>query len=89
MLEIQLPITNKVGLHARPASLFVQEANKFESEITVINGDSVADGKSILDILLLGADQGCVITVQALGPDAEAALAALQQLHAGNFGEKS
>lgn len=88
MLEIQLSITNKVGLHARPASLFVQEANKFESEITVINGDCTADGKSILDILLLGADQGCVITVQAQGPDEQDALAALQQLHAENFGEK-
>jgi phosphocarrier protein HPr len=87
MPEIQLHITNKVGLHARPASLFVQEANKYESEVIVINGDNVADGKSILDILLLGADQGCVITVRAEGSDAEDALFAFQQLQAKNFGE--
>lgn len=88
MPEIQFTITNKVGLHARPASLFVQEASKFESEITVINGEETADAKSILDILVLGANQGCVVTVQAEGPDAEAALAAIQALHAANFGEK-
>lgn len=88
MPEIQLSITNAVGLHARPASLFVQEANKFKSDITVYLDDSEADAKSILDLLMLGANQGCVITVRAEGPDADAALAALQDLHARNFGEK-
>jgi phosphotransferase system HPr (HPr) family protein len=87
MPEIQLSITNAVGLHARPASLFVQEASKFESEIMVTNGDNTADAKSILDILILGANQGSVITVRAEGPDAEAALNALQSLQARNFGE--
>ncbi len=88
MPEIELTINNKVGLHARPASLLVQEANKFESDIMVINGDTSADGKSILDILLLGANQGSVITVRAEGTDAESALNALKKLHAQNFGEK-
>lgn len=88
MPEIQLEITNAVGLHARPAALFVQEASKFESEITVSLDDSEADAKSILDILLLGANKGSVITVKAEGPDAEAALAAFKALHANNFGEK-
>jgi len=88
MPAIQLTINNAVGLHARPASLFVQEANKFASDITVFLGESQADAKSILDLLLLGANQGCTITVRAEGPDAEAALEALQSLHARNFGEK-
>jgi phosphotransferase system HPr (HPr) family protein len=54
----------------------------------VTNGDSEGDAKSILDLLLLGANQGCTITVSAEGPDAEEALAALKELHAQNFGEK-
>jgi len=88
MPEIQLLITNAVGLHARPASLFVQEANKFSSDITVFLDDSEADAKSILDLLLLGANQGSTVTVRAEGQDAEQALSALQALHANNFGEK-
>ncbi len=88
MPEIQLTITNKVGLHARPASLFVQEASKFESDITVSNGGSRADAKSILEVLTLGASQGSEITIRAEGADAVAALEALKVLHANNFGEK-
>ena len=88
MPEIQLLINNAVGLHARPASLFVQESRKFVSDITVSLEDSEADAKSILDLLLLGANQGCTVTVRAEGPDAEQALAALTDLHARNFGEK-
>ncbi len=88
MPAIQLTIRNAVGLHARPASLFVQEANKFSSDITVILGDAQGDAKSILDLLLLGASQGATITVRAEGPDAESALQALQSLHARNFEEK-
>jgi phosphotransferase system HPr (HPr) family protein len=87
MPEIKLSISNTVGLHARPAALFVQEAKKFTSDIIVLLGDSEADAKSILDLLMLGANQGSVITVRAEGPDAEAALAALQDLQAHNFGE--
>lgn len=88
MPEIQLLIMNSVGLHARPASLFVQEANKFSSDITIYLEDEEADAKSILDLLLLGVSQGSTVTVRAEGEDAEAALVALHALHARNFGEK-
>ncbi len=88
MSEIQLEITNKVGLHARPASLFVQTANKFKSTITVTNGDTTVNAKSILSILTLGAEKGCTLTIRAEGEDADAALQAFKELHAGNFGEK-
>jgi len=87
MPEIQLEITNEVGLHARPAALFVQTANKFKCEIMVRNGETIANAKSILDVLTLGAGKGAVITVTAEGEDAEQALAALQQLNARNFEE--
>ena len=88
MPEIQLTINNAVGLHARPAALFVQVANKFSSDIAVFLDDTEADAKSILDLLLLGANQGSTITVRAEGSDANDALTALQELHEQNFGEK-
>ena len=88
MPEIKLVITNKVGLHARPASLFVHEASKYHSEITVLKGDETGDAKSILDLLVLGIDQGSLIRVQAEGVDAVQALDGLKTLHAANFGEK-
>jgi phosphotransferase system HPr (HPr) family protein len=88
MPEVKLEIKNEVGLHARPAALFVQTANKFQSAITVKNGDLSANAKSILHILTLGAEQGSVITVSAEGEDAEQALQALIELNAANYGEK-
>ena len=88
MPEAKLEIYNKVGLHARPAALFVQIANKFKSTITVKNGDASANAKSILNILTLRAGNGSVVTVSAEGEDAEQALKALIELNASNFGEK-
>ncbi|MCJ7708139.1 MAG: HPr family phosphocarrier protein [Anaerolineales bacterium] len=87
MPEITLTIRNKVGLHARPAALFVQEANKYKAEISVRNGDVVANAKSILNVLTLGADEGSTIIVSADGVDAGQALAALQALAEAGFGE--
>lgn len=87
MPEIKLEIKNEVGLHARPATLFVQTANKYRSAITVKNGDLSANAKSILHILTLGAEQGAVITVIAEGEDADQALMALSELNASNYGE--
>lgn len=88
MPEIKLEINNEVGLHARPAALFVQTANKFKSTISVKNGNISANAKSILHILTLGAEKGSIITVVAEGEDAEQALKALTELTASNFGEK-
>lgn len=87
MAEISLIIKNKIGLHARPASLFVREASKFKSAITVIYGNAQANAKSILNVLTLGANQGAVISIRAEGEDAEAALQALKDLNASNYGE--
>ncbi len=87
MPEITLEIKNKVGLHARPAAMFVQLANKFKSEIRVLKGNVNANAKSILNVLTLGANQGSVIKLQAEGEDAESALKALEELVTSNFGE--
>ncbi len=88
MPQITMQIRNKVGLHARPAALFVQEANKYRCDIRVRKDETEANAKSILSILTLGADQGSSIIVAAEGEDAEAALKGLQALVASNFLEQ-
>ena len=87
MTTIQLSIDNSVGLHARPAALFVQTASKFHSEITVQHGENRANAKSILEVLTLGAGKGAEISVSAEGEDAAQALKALEDLVHSNFGE--
>ena len=87
MPETTLTVRNKVGLHARPASLFVQTAKKFQSDIRVQHGEREANAKSILTVLTLGANRGAVLTLRAEGTDAEDALAALTALVEENFGE--
>jgi phosphotransferase system HPr (HPr) family protein len=87
MTTIQLRIRNSVGLHARPAALFVQTANRFQSEITIQYGENRANAKSILEVLTLGASNAAEITISAQGDDAPQALKALEELVDDNFGE--
>lgn len=89
MQEVTLVVEHKVGLHARPAALFVQTAKKFKSDILVRKDEKEVNAKSILSILTLGAGQGAVITLKASGEDEAAALAALQELVKHNFGESA
>nr|HID14115.1 HPr family phosphocarrier protein [Anaerolineae bacterium] len=88
MPEITLTVHHKVGLHARPAALFVQTAKRFNCDIRVTHGEREANAKSILGVLTLGANQGAVITIRAEGEDADQALAALEALVESNFGEE-
>lgn len=86
--ERQLTITNKVGLHARPAALFVQTAARFrDTRVEVLKDGLARDAKSILSVLTLGVSQGTTITVRADGPQAEAALTALADLVNRDFDE--
>ena len=90
MAEITVCVTNKVGLHARPASQFVQTAKKFKATIRVANlsaGTAPVDAKSILGVLTLGVVQNHSIHIEATGEDADAAIAGLSTLIASNFGE--
>ncbi|TME24406.1 MAG: HPr family phosphocarrier protein [Chloroflexi bacterium] len=88
MTELPLTITNKVGLHARPAALFVQTAARFkDTRVEVIKDGMVRDAKSILSVLTLGVSQGMTITVRADGPQADAAVAALSDLVRRDFDE--
>ena len=80
-------ISNKLGLHARPAAVFVQTANRFEALIEVQKEDLKVDGKSIMGIMTLAAEMGSSITVRTTGKDAAAAMDALAKLIESNFGE--
>ena len=75
-----ITIKNKQGLHARPAAIFVQVANKFDSDISVTKDKEEVNGKSIMGILTLGAEQGTVICLKATGPDAEEAVLELEKI---------
>ena len=88
MPEIKLIIRNKVGLHARPAVLFVQAAQGFQSDVRVLKDGKEGNAKSFKSVLALAVNQNDEVTVRAEGPDAEAALAALTKLAEDNFGEK-
>lgn len=76
----KLIVKNKQGLHARPAALFVQIANKFDSRITVRRDDEEVNGKSIMGILMLGAEQGSQIMIEVEGHDAESAMEELEKI---------
>ena len=88
LLHRDLTIVNKRGLHARAAARFVQTAERFEAEITVTKDSTTVGGTSIMGLMMLAAGPGSVITVSAVGTDAEAALRALGELVEGLFGEE-
>lgn len=81
-------ITNKLGLHARAAAVFVKMANRFESEIFVSKGKNRVNGKSIMGLLMLAAGQGLTVKIEARGVDAVSAVLRLGKLVANGFNEK-
>ncbi len=82
-----LEIKNKLGLHARAASLFVKTASGFGSEVTLSNPDKQANGKSIMSVMLLQATQGSKVTVEVNGVDEGEAMASIENLIGDRFGE--
>ena len=87
MIEKKIEIKNKLGLHARAASKFVNLANRFKSKVKIIKNDDEIDGKSILGILTLAATQGTEITLRVEGEDEKKALNALENLINNKFYE--
>ena len=77
-VERKIIVNTKQGLHARPAAMFVQIANKHDSVVMVRRGQEEVNGKSIMGILMLGADHGCEIHLTVDGNDAEAAFQELE-----------
>jgi phosphocarrier protein HPr len=87
MLERDLTITNKNGMHARPAAQFVKLASQFKSEILVEKDDEQVNGKSIMGLMMLAAAKGEKIRVSTQGEDEEQAMAAIEQLVRTGFGD--
>ena len=80
VLEKTVVIRNKQGLHARPAALFVQIANKFDSDVVVSKGKAKVNGKSIMGIMMLEAGRGSKVTITVKGEDAQQAITELENL---------
>lgn len=88
MIEEHLKITNKHGLHARPAAHLVKVAGKFESEIKILKDGLEVNGKSIMGVMMLAAEPGSEITLHINGRDEQEAFKAIKELIAKNFYEE-
>ena len=87
MISREVTITNTIGLHARPATFFIQKANSFKSSLWVEKEDRKVNAKSLLGVLSLGIAQGMTITLLAEGSDEDEALAGLAELVKTGFQE--
>ena len=87
-IEKSLTIVNKLGLHARAATQLVQLANQFDAEVTLLKGDKKANANSVLGLMMMESYQGEQLNVVSEGPDAEAAMNAVEAPIAGKFNEE-
>ena len=86
MTAAELLIRNQLGLHARACALFVKAAARFRAQVMVSRDDLEVNGKSIMGVMMLAAEEGSTIVVRADGPDEQEAVAALRELVEGKFG---
>ena len=89
MIERTVTISNKNGLHARPAAEIVKTAAKYSADITLVRDELEVNGKSIMGVMMLAAEYGSTLVLRADGPDAEDAVGAIAKLIEGKFGESS
>ena len=88
MVRREFVIRNRLGLHARPAALFVQTASRFQSEIKVCKGETEVNGKSVMGLMMLAAEYGSRLRVMASGQDEQRAVAELAALFDRKFDEE-
>lgn len=86
--EVEVMVANKHGLHARPVTLFVQLANKYESDVQVSDGNLTVDGKSAMSLLRLGVGRGTMLKIRVKGKDSAEVIQKLAQLVNDKFGEE-
>ena len=87
----EIVVSNSLGLHARPAMQFVDTANQFQSKVVVYKSGpepAEADGKSVMQMIILAATEGTPLRIEADGPDADQAVTKLAELFANKFGEE-
>lgn len=85
--EKTVVLTNRMGLHARPSTQIATAASRFSSDVTITKDDMTVDAKSVLELLMLAAECGSELTIQADGPDAQATVQAIAALIETRFGE--
>lgn len=85
--EVEVEIVNRLGLHARPAAHFVRTSAKYDSDVYVVRDGVEINGKSIMGVMMLAAEQGSVLKIRAEGDDAEEAVRALVELVERGFDE--
>jgi phosphocarrier protein HPr len=85
--EKEITIVNRLGLHARPAAMFVRIASKYRCEVWVAKEGEEINGKSIMGLMMLAAGQGSKLKIRCEGPDAKDALCELEQLINSKFNE--
>lgn len=88
IIKKRIRVTNPQGLHARPASTFVKIANKYESEVSVKKGGETVNGKSIMGLMTLAANEGSVLEIEVSGPDADRAMQELETFLTSDQEEK-
>src|SRR5690242_13926290 len=86
-IEKEITVINRLGLHARPAAMFVRIASRYRSEVWVEKEGEQINGKSIMGLMMLAAGQGSKLTIRCEGPDAAKALAELEELINARFNE--
>ncbi len=84
----EIPIVNRLGLHARPAAIFVRVASKFRCEIWVAKEGEEVNGKSIMGLMMLAAGQGSKLMIRCEGPDADQAMSEIEELIKSRFNEE-
>ena len=87
-LEKELTIVNRLGLHARPAAMFVRIASRHRAEIWVSKEEEEINGKSIMGLMMLAAGQGSKLRIRCEGPDADKAMEELEELIKSGFNEE-
>ena len=87
MIERSVKVINQLGIHARPASMIVQGANKFKSRIWIVKDGIPADAKSIMNVMMLAAAYGSEVVIRASGDDEQQAVTAIEELFNGKFNE--
>ncbi len=87
MVSKEIVVQNQVGLHARPATFFIQKANEFKASVWVSKDDRKINAKSLLGVLSLGVTRGTTILLEADGPDEQEAIDALETLINSNFAD--
>lgn len=88
MIEREVTVRNRAGLHTRPASMLVRTASKFEADVFLRRDNYEINGKSVIGVMTLAAEQGASLTLMVEGEDEEAAADAVAELFADGFGEE-